>query len=90
MSWGERSCRHYGKCPIPAECTYQTCNSRCRMYENNGTLPEHLRAAGVSAEGYVFRKPCGQPHRIFGNCTGTLGHKGPHHVGRRKWGDNRP
>ncbi len=31
MSWGERSCKHID-CPIPDECTMETCNVNCREY----------------------------------------------------------
>lgn len=35
MSWGERSCKHIGRCPIRDECTSETCNVDCRMYESD-------------------------------------------------------
>lgn len=36
MSWGERSCIHSGNCPIPIECSFETCNVNCRKYEHDG------------------------------------------------------
>ena len=35
MSWGERSCKHK-PCPIPKECSMETCNVDCRRYEWDG------------------------------------------------------
>ena len=32
MSWGERSCKHFGKCPIPDRCKMSTCNVDCPRY----------------------------------------------------------
>lgn len=44
MSWGERSCRHRGNCPIPNECSMYTCNVNCREYLWDGlTKPDSQR-----------------------------------------------
>ncbi len=43
MSWGERSCKHCGNCPIPSECSYETCRVDCRKYEWDGkTEPDSV------------------------------------------------
>lgn len=82
MSWGERSCKHYGACPIPLECTYETCNHRCRMYENNGKLTETELLGNPTI---VRPREVCRAVSQFGTCTGTKGHTGPHHVGRKTW-----
>jgi len=45
MSWGERSCKHGGKCPIPEECTMGTCNVNCREYVWDGETPADSKFA---------------------------------------------
>ena len=37
MSWGERSCVHKGKCPIPEERSIGTCDVKCREYRWDGS-----------------------------------------------------
>jgi len=39
MSWGELSCRNYGKCPDQGLCTPEGCNVDCVYYQSNGNEP---------------------------------------------------
>lgn len=42
MSWGERSCKNK-PCPIPEQCSYETCNVDCPKYEWDGiTEPDSI------------------------------------------------
>jgi len=45
MSWGERSCKYSGECPIVEECNMVTCNVNCRKYEWDGkTSPDSQKS----------------------------------------------
>jgi len=47
MSWGERSCKNR-PCPIPDECSFETCNVNCRKYEWDGkTKPDSAKQETV-------------------------------------------
>ena len=40
MSWGERSCKHYGNCIRPGGATMATCFTTCSYYHHKDALTE--------------------------------------------------
>jgi len=52
MSWGERSCKFYGQCPCPDQCTMSTCNVDCTEYDwDKKTAPDSKPKQGAQTCG---------------------------------------
>lgn len=53
MSWGELSCNHINNCPIPDECSIESCNKKCRKYRPKERYPECEKLASVRPQSDV-------------------------------------
>lgn len=54
MSWGELSCIHINNCPIPDECSFETCNKQCREYKPKEKYPECEKLNEVSPQSNII------------------------------------
>ena len=59
MSWGERSCENKMNCPIPNECSFETCNVNCRKYEwDKTTKPDSVLKSDEGKYKMVWCNEC--------------------------------